>query len=105
MALIGAGHSVGKCHGACPKGGGKPSKENPISPWKGDHLINIIIKNNAPGVVVVSSPKSIKFNPPVPSNPGQTIKSSQVFSNDYYFLLLKRCLWIWKGKRCLHQWF
>ena len=69
MDLIGAGHSVGKCHGACPKGGGKPSKENPISPWKGDHLINIIINTDALGVVVVSSPKSIKFNPPVPSNP------------------------------------
>ena len=98
MALIKAGHSVGKCHGACPKGGGKPSKENPISPWKGDHLINIIIKNNAPGVVVVSSPKSIKFNPPVPSNP---VQSSTIIVTGF----LERCLWIWKGKRCLHQWF
>ena len=35
VALIGAGHSVGKTHGACPKGGGKPHKENPTSPWKG----------------------------------------------------------------------
>ena len=35
VVLIGAGHSVGKTHGACPKGGGKPHKENPTSPWKG----------------------------------------------------------------------
>ena len=35
VALIGAGHSVGKCHGACSKGGGKPSKDNPTAPWKG----------------------------------------------------------------------
>ena len=38
VALIGGGHAVGKCHGACPSGddgaGNRPS-EAPLSPWEG----------------------------------------------------------------------
>ena len=37
VALIGGGHAVGKCHGACDSadGAGTRPKEAPLSPWEG----------------------------------------------------------------------
>ena len=38
VALIGGGHAVGKCHGACDSadGAGTRPKEAPLSPWEGN---------------------------------------------------------------------
>ena len=38
VALIGGGHAVGKCHGACNKpdgGAGTKPREAPLNPWEG----------------------------------------------------------------------
>ena len=75
VALIGGGHTTGKCHGACPAGAGPSPAEAPENPWPG------LCGGPGPGRGRGNNTATSGFELPFTSRP-------TVWDNEYFYNLI-----------------